>query len=64
MKKRYRFGFEVKLPFGLFPNAAIVVLHLNAQNAERIISAVQALQAALSLSNYADIAGRIVCEEA
>jgi hypothetical protein len=42
--KRVRIGVKTKLPFGIFPNAAIFVRHVTAEKAMEAQSAVFMLQ--------------------
>lgn len=62
MKKRVRLGVKVRLPFGLFPNAGIVVLLLSVTDAQRVERAVKNLGEVLHEVGYDSYAQRLVCE--
>ena len=63
MKQRFRFGVRVRLPFNIFPNAAIFVLNLNAAQSAALVATVRELQGVIELAGYPDIAARLFAEE-
>jgi hypothetical protein len=64
MKIRVRFGIRVRLPFGIFPNAAVFVLNLSAGNLELLRGQVTGIQEILHLAGYPQLAERIFVETA
>lgn len=62
MKQRIRFGFRVRLPFGIFPNAAVFVLNLTPASLTKLQEHVEQIQSLLILSGYPDIAARLFVE--
>jgi hypothetical protein len=58
--KRVRFGFKVRLPFGIFPHAAIFVKQMNVTDAAKLEGGVTNLRMILQGIGMNDIAERLV----
>lgn len=60
--KQVRFGFKVKLPFGLFPSAAIFVRRLSMLDVIKLEGRFEELKSTLIFVGLGDIANQIVFE--
>ena len=60
--KRIRFGMKTNFPFGLFPNAGIIVFRTDTTNAARVQQEVERLRLLLMSIGQQPIADRIVFE--
>jgi hypothetical protein len=56
MKYRVKFGFKIKLPFNLFPNAATFILHLTKEQIVKLEENVANIQLLLQAAGKADLA--------
>lgn len=57
-----RVGIKVRLPFNLFPNAAIFVVNLSQSDVQKLMGAFTMIREVLSMGTYGNIADRFVCE--